>query len=169
MTTRPASKAARRQRIVDLLATTPVRSQTDLARLLSHDGVAVNQATLSRDLDELGAVKVRDGGGQLVYAVPGEGGDGRPQPPEDEGAGAGRLRRRCEELLVSVDSSANIVVLRTPPGGAQFLASAIDHSLLPGVIGTVAGDDTILLVTKDPAGGAAIADTLLNLIERKRS
>jgi transcriptional regulator of arginine metabolism len=165
MTVRPATKASRHQRIADLLSRHAVRSQPDLARLLAEEGLAVTQATLSRDLDELGAVRVRATGGALVYALPGEGGDARPQPPEDAGAAVERLRRRSEELLVSLDCSANLVVLRTPPGGAQFLASAIDHSVLPGIIGTVAGDDTVLLVTRDPDGGSAVASHLLAMVD----
>jgi len=165
VTVRPATKASRHQRIVDLLARHAVRSQSDLARLLGDEGLAVTQATLSRDLEELGAVRVRDGTGQLVYALPAEGGDARPRPAEDAAVAAERLRRRSEELLVSVDSSANLVVLRTPPGGAQFLASAIDRSVLPDVIGTVAGDDTILLVTRDATGGATVARNLLALVD----
>jgi transcriptional regulator of arginine metabolism len=72
------------------------------------------------------------------------------------------------EVLVSADSSANLVVLRTPPGGAQYLASAIDHTVLPAVIGTVAGDDTVLLVTRDPDGGAQVAAAMLSLAEKGR-
>ena len=159
------SKAARHQRMVDLLAEHRVRSQTQLGTLLAADGFAVTQATLSRDLADLGAVRVRDSSGLLLYAVAGEGGDATPRPGIDETSSVDRLRRRCADLLVSVDSSANIVILRTPPGGAQFLASGIDHSLLPEVIGTVAGDDTILLVTRDPLGGAAVAAALLALAE----
>jgi transcriptional regulator of arginine metabolism len=156
------TKAARQQRIVDLLAAHPIRSQAELASLLAEDGVEVTQTTLSRDLDELGAVRVRHGDGQLVYAVPGEGGDPRPRPAADE-AGMERLARRCAELLVTAEASANLVVLRTPPGAAQFLASAIDHSLLPTVLGTIAGDDTVVLVTKDPVGGRTVAQILLAL------
>jgi transcriptional regulator of arginine metabolism len=159
------SKPARHQRIVSVLGQRKVRSQSELVDLLAADGFTVTQATLSRDLDELGAVKVRDPKGALCYAVPGEGGDTTPRPAPDEPGGAERLRRRCEDLLVSVDSSANIVILRTPPGGAQFLASTIDHTVLPQVIGTVAGDDTILLVTRDPLGGAAVAAELLALAD----
>lgn len=158
------TKAARHQRIVDSLGRRVVRSQADLAELLAHDGFKVTQATLSRDLEELGAVKVRSSDGALVYAIPSEGGDPTPGPTVDSAAIADRLRRRCEDLLVSVDASANLVVLRTPPGGAQFLASAIDHTLLPGVIGTVAGDDTILLVTDEATGGARVARDLLDLV-----
>jgi transcriptional regulator of arginine metabolism len=159
------SKPARHQRIVGLLGQTRVRSQGELVALLAADGFQVTQATLSRDLDELGAVKVRDAQGGLCYAVPGEGGDTTPRPAPDEPGEVERLRRRCEDLLVSVDSSANIVILRTPPGGAQFLASTIDHTVLPEVMGTVAGDDTILLVTRDPLGGAAVAARLLALAD----
>ncbi len=159
------TKAARHQRIVGLLAQTRVRSQGELGGLLAADGFGVTQATLSRDLDELGAVKVRDAQGSLCYAVPGEGGDQTPRPVPDEPGAVDALRRRCEDLLVSVDSSANIVILRTPPGGAQYLASTIDHTVLPSVIGTVAGDDTILLVTRDPAGGADVAAQLLALAD----
>jgi transcriptional regulator of arginine metabolism len=156
------TKAARHQRIVDALGRQAVRSQSELAGALASDGFNVTQATLSRDLDELGAIKVRDKEGSLVYAVPGE--LGHAGSPSDATMTADRLRRRCEELLVSVDASANIVVLRTPPGGAMLLASAIDHSLLPGVIGTVAGDDTILLVTAESTGGARVAGALLDLV-----
>lgn len=157
------SRTARHQRIVELLGRVRVRSQSELLVLLANDGIQVTQATLSRDLDELSAVKVRAGDGRLCYAVPGEGGDVTPRPALDETAEQERLRRRAQSLLVSVDSSANIVILRTPPGAAQYLASAIDHSLLPTVIGTVAGDDTVLLVTRDPKGGAAVAAELAAL------
>ena len=101
----------------------------------------------------------------LVYAVPAEGGDRTPVPYPDAHAGLTRLARLCEELLVSADSSGNLVVLRTPPGAAQYLASAIDHTVLPQVIGTVAGDDTVLLVCREPLGGAEVAATFLALAE----
>ncbi len=158
------TKAARHQLIVDTLDRVPVRSQGELAELLAGDGVRVTQATLSRDLDELGAVKVRDTDGALVYAVPGEGGDRTAHAAVQQAAAVERLRRRCEDVLVSVDSSANMVVLRTPPGAAQYLASAIDHTVLPAVIGTVAGDDTIFMVTRDPVGGSVVAQELLDLV-----
>ena len=167
MSVRPPTKAARHQLVATLLARHGVRSQPDLARLLAEEGLSVTQATLSRDLDELGAVKVRDASGALVYALPEEGGSLRPQVPEDDAAAAERLRRRSEELLVSVDHSGTLVVLRTPPGGAQFLASAVDRSVLPEVIGTVAGDDTVLLVTRAVDGGAALARRLLGLVDTR--
>jgi transcriptional regulator of arginine metabolism len=157
------SRTARHRRIVELLETRRVRSQGELARLLADDGVAVTQTTLSRDLDELGAVKIRDGEGDLVYAVPAEGGDPTPRLAPVNGEVGARLSRLAAELLVSADASGNLVVLRTPPGAAQFLASAVDRAALPGVIGTIAGDDTVLLISRDPAGGAALADRMLGL------
>jgi transcriptional regulator of arginine metabolism len=163
------TKTARHQRIVALLGQHAVHSQHELAQLLAEDGVTVTQATLSRDLDELGAVRIRSAGGTLLYAVPAEGGDSTPRPGSDESAAFDRLSRRLAELLVSADASANLVVLRTPPGGAHFLASAVDHSLLRSVIGTIAGDDTVLLVTSEPDGGGAVAATLLELAEHARA
>jgi transcriptional regulator of arginine metabolism len=114
---------------------------------------------------ELDAVKVRAPGGALVYAVPAEGGDRRPAPPTETPAGIQRLARLCHELLVSADSSANLVVLRTPPGAAQFLASAFDKAEMPDVLGTIAGDDTVLVIGRDPGGGDALARRFLTLAE----
>jgi transcriptional regulator of arginine metabolism len=135
-----------------------VHSQTELGRLLADEGVEVTQATLSRDLEEIGAVKVRRTGEGTVYSVP-----GAPPGPVLRAlsdATDGRISRLAAELLVSVEASANLVVARTPPGGAHLLASAVDRADLPDVLGTVAGDDTIIVVTRDPAGGAAFADRL---------
>jgi len=166
--TTPHTKAARHARIVDLLEHHDVPSQARLAELLADDGLAVAQATLSRDLDELGAVKVPRTDGAPVYAVPAEGGDPRPLAGVAYEAALTRLTRVAGEVLVSAESSANLVVLRTPPGAAQFLASAIDHTVLPSVLGTVAGDDTVLLVTRDPSGGAEVAAAMLALAEKNR-
>lgn len=158
-----ATKTARHRHIVEVLRRRPVRSQAELADLLSDDGFVVTQATLSRDLVELGAVKVRHADVGLAYAVPGEGGDRTPQTGVTQEFLAARLGRLCEELLVTAEASANLVVLRTPPGAAQFLASAIDQSVLPAVLGTIAGDDTILVVTREPTGGADVAARFLAL------
>lgn len=126
----------------------------------------VTQATLSRDLIELRAQKVRTSRGVSVYAVPGEGGDRSLQTTSDTESLAARLARLCEELLVSAEASGNLVVLRTPPGAAHYLASALDHSVLPDVIGTIAGDDTVLVIARDgDEGGAAVAARLLRLAE----
>ncbi len=161
-TTAPLTKAARQARIVELLEASPVPSQTELGRLLAASGVAVTQATVSRDLDELGAVKVRTGAG-MAYALPPEG-QARPGTAEAVDARLGRL---LEELLVSVEATGDLVVLRTPPGGAHFLGSALDRAGLPEVAGTVAGDDTILLVTRSTASPVctALAERLLRLAE----
>jgi transcriptional regulator of arginine metabolism len=159
----PATRTARQARIADLLGRTSVRSQTELAERLADHGVNVTQATLSRDLVEIGAVKVRDGDGTLVYAVPGEGGDRTPRPAGTQEILDARLGRLCAELLVSAEASANLVVLRTPPGAAQFLASAIDHSVMPDVLGCIAGDDTVLVITRRPRGGGDVAGRFLAL------
>lgn len=161
----PTTKTARQQRIIELIGHQPVRSQTELAELLSESGLVVGQATLSRDLVEIGAVKVRDASGQLVYAVPGEGGDRTPRAGE-AAAFEARLARVAAELLVSAEASANLVILRTPPGAAQYFASAIDHAALDQVLGTIAGDDTVLVVARDPSGGQALAEHFLNLPHR---
>ncbi|WP_026554130.1 arginine repressor [Arthrobacter sp. 35W] len=157
----PATKTARLARITALLTSREVRSQAELANLLAADGLHVGQATLSRDLVELRAVRVRGEDGGLVYAVPGEGGDRTPHSAVSQELLDTRLIRLCGELLVTAESSGNIVVLRTPPGAANFLALAIDHSVMPAVLGTIAGDDTVMLVTREPDGGAAVAERFL--------
>jgi transcriptional regulator of arginine metabolism len=164
----PRTKTSRHQRIVELLERHPVHSQAELRDLLADDGLEVTQATLSRDLDQLRAVKVPGPDGEPVYAVPAEGGDPTPRPADVDATSGARLRRLAEELVVSVDHSGNIVVLRTPPGAAQYLASGIDHAVLPEVIGSVAGDDTVLLVTRDPAGGPDVADRFVRLVEGRK-
>ncbi len=161
----PATKAARQQLIVELLGRNPVRSQPELATLLAEAGVAVTQATLSRDLVELDAVKVRHPAGGLVYAVPAEGGDRSPRPAVESVAAEARLARLCGELLASAEASANLVVLRTPPGAAQFFASAIDHAELGAVLGTIAGDDTVMVIARDPRGGTALAQRFLAMAQ----
>jgi transcriptional regulator of arginine metabolism len=153
--TAPQTKAARHERIVGLIRGRAVRSQTELVDLLSGEGIVVTQATLSRDLEELGAIKVRSGdGGPAAYLIPE---DGSPVLRHAEQAPA-RLVRLLRELLTGTDASGNLVVLRTPPGAAQFLASALDRSGLPEVVGCIAGDDTILVVARETIGGPALAD-----------
>ncbi|MBM0125979.1 arginine repressor [Pimelobacter simplex] len=160
----PMTKSARQAIVVELLETREVRSQPELADLLGSRGVHVTQATLSRDLVELDAVKVRSTTGALVYAVPAEGGNRSPVTGESAAA-QHRLSRLAGELLVSAEASANLVVLRTPPGAAQFLASAIDKVELADVLGTIAGDDTVLVIGRDPAGGDALAHKFTALAE----
>ena len=149
MTGVPATKAARHGLITALVRAGSVRSQPELLAQLAENGVAATQATLSRDLEELGAVKLRGvDGGPGVYVIPE---DGAPRPVP---GGTLRLDRLLNELLVSYDASGNLAVLRTPPGAAQFLASAIDRASLPDVVGTIAGDDTIVVVAREPLTGA---------------
>lgn len=155
--TTPRTQLARRTRIASLLADGHVHSQEELRALLLREGIAVTQATLSRDLLELGASKVPGADGRQVYALdPGVG---------DNGAESSRLARVVHELVVNVECSANIVVVRTPPGAAQYLASAIDRSRWEAVLGTVAGDDTVFLVTRRPDGGIAVCNELLAMAE----
>ncbi len=151
----PTNKAARQARIAEVLARYQVGSHAELVSLLADGGLHVTQATVSRDLDELGAVKLRTpDGGHPAYVLPE---DGSPWTSRaDDDAPPQRLARLVGELLTSVEASANLVVLRTPPGGAHFLASALDRAGLPDVLGTIAGDDTILVVARDPAGGAEL-------------
>ena len=154
--TSPVTRAARHARIVELIRAKEIRSQTELAELLAGDGLVVTQATLSRDLEELRAVKVRGAVGPAAYVIPEDG----LRPLRDAETGSAKLIRLLRELLTGVDASGNIAVLRTPPGAAQFLASALDRTGLPEVVGTIAGDDTILVVARAADGGAALADKL---------
>jgi transcriptional regulator of arginine metabolism len=160
--TSAATRVGRQARIVSILSSTSVHSQSELATMLADEGIDVTQATLSRDLDELGAVKLRGAdGGVPVYVVPEDG-----SPVRGVSGGTERMSRLLAELLVSTDSSGNLAVLRTPPGAAHYLASAIDRSALPFVVGTVAGDDTILVVAREPMTGAELA-TKFESIQQK--
>jgi transcriptional regulator of arginine metabolism len=164
MTAQPVSKNARHARITSLIRDRGVRSQSELGDLLAAEGLSTTQATLSRDLEELGAVKVRGtDGSAAVYLIPEDGHAPlrlAEQAPE-------RLKRLLRELLTGADASGNLVVLRTPPGAAQFLASAFDRSGLPEIVGTIAGDDTILVVAREaePPGGSAGAALAAKLLD----
>lgn len=151
------SRATRQSRILALVASQEVSSQAELADLLLAEGIAVSQGTLSKDLLEIGAVRIRGTKGNLVYAAPGT------IPAQDEAALQARLARLCEEVLLGADGSANIAVLRTPPGAAQYFASAIDRAAWPEVLGTIAGDDTVLLVSREPDGGQDLAARFIGL------
>jgi len=159
------TRVARQARIVELVAAMGVRSQTELAKLLAGEGIDVTQATLSRDLDELGAVKLRGvDGGAAIYVIPEDG-----SPVRGVQGGTSRLARLLGELLVSADFSANLTVLRTPPGAAQFLASAIDRAALHEVVGTIAGDDTVMVIAREPLSGKELADRFAALAARTDS
>jgi transcriptional regulator of arginine metabolism len=149
------AKTQRQHLVAKLLSSHAVSSQEQLVGLLADDNVAATQATVSRDLEDLGAIKVRAGGGESIYAI--------PELPRDQRAPDDHLRRVFGDWVVEVAHSANIVVLRTPPGSAHVVGSALDRAGLPEVIGTVAGDDTLLVVVADGLTGADVAAFLRDL------
>ena len=148
-------KTQRQQRIARLLSEHAVTSQMQLVELLARQGTIATQATVSRDLDELGAVKVRVSGGETVYAI--------PELPHEQFAPEDHLRRVLGEWLADIAWSGNLVVLHTPPGSAHVVGSAIDRSSLEGVLGNVAGDDTVLVIASEATGGRAVATRLSEL------
>ncbi|MDW3218795.1 MAG: arginine repressor [Acidimicrobiales bacterium] len=149
------SKARRQHRIALLLENNAVTNQGQLVELLEQEDLHATQATVSRDLDELGAIKVRVPGGETVYAI--------PEHPVDRIAPEEHLRRVMGDWVADVASSANIVVLRTPPGSAHVVASALDRAGIGEILGTVAGDDTLMVVATEPTGGKALAAQLREL------
>lgn len=154
----PSTRRARQARIAELLAAEPIGSQSVLRARLAEEGIAVTQATLSRDLDEMSAVKVKDANGRQVYRV--------PETTEITAATQGArvsLERWASEVLVSVARAFNQLVLRTPPGAAQLLASGIDRAALDGVLGTIAGDDTVIVVLDSEESAEKLRTHLLGL------
>ncbi|MFZ4520012.1 MAG: arginine repressor [Microthrixaceae bacterium] len=141
-----AGKAQRQHRVARLIEEHRVTNQAQLVELLAADGVRVNQATVSRDLEELGAIKVRVPGGETAYAV--------PELPREQVAPEDHLRRVLGDWVVDVDRSGDLVVLRTPPGSAHVVGSALDRNGTEEVVGTVAGDDTLLVIAREGRGGA---------------
>lgn len=149
------SKTQRQHRISKLLEEQAISSQPELVRLLAADGVGATQATVSRDLEDLGAVKVRVPGGETVYAI--------PELARQRVAPEDHLRRVLGDWVVEAAASGNLVVLRTPPGSAHVVGSALDRAGLAEILGTVAGDDTVLVVASAEAGGANLAKRLSSL------
>ena len=139
----------------------PCTNQAHLVELLAADGVAATQATVSRDLEDLGAIKVRVAGGETVYAI--------PELPTEQRAPEDHLRRVFGDWVVEVAHSGNLVVLRTPPGSAHVVGSALDRSGLPEVLGTVAGDDTLIVVVTEPTPVAGHGSGLAELVRPRRS
>ncbi len=146
------TKTQRQHRVSRILANEAVTSQAELVRLLRQQGVEATQVTVSRDLEELGAFKVRKPGGTLAYAL--------PEQPKDRPVPDVHLRRVLAEWVADIASSANLVVVRTPPGCAHVVASALDRADLAEVAGTVAGDDTVLVVATEDVKGVALAKKL---------
>ena len=149
------AKPQRQHRIAKLLSEQAVTNQAHLVDLLAADGVQATQATESRDLEDLGAIKVRVAGGDTVYAI--------PELPTEQRAPEDHLRRVFGDWVVEVNHSVNLVVLRTPPGSAHVVGSALDRSGLVDVLGTVAGDDTLIVVVSEETGGAEMARRLSDL------
>jgi transcriptional regulator of arginine metabolism len=149
------AKPQRQHRLARLLEHHAVSSQAQAVELLAADGVLATQATVSRDLEELGAVKVRVPGGDMVYAI--------PEHAKDRIAPEDQLKRVFGDWVVEVAYSGNLVVLRTPPGSAHVVASAIDRAGLRDVLGTVAGDDTLMVVVSERVGGVKVARRLRSL------
>ena len=150
-----STKQQRQQIITRLIAQENVCSQPHLQEMLKDQGIEATQATISRDLEELGAVKIRVAGGDSIYAIA-EYAPARVAPSD-------QLRRVMAEWVAEVTSSGNLVVGRTPPGCAHVVASALDRSALSGLLGTVAGDDTIFCVAAEDIGGAGLAEELRSL------
>jgi transcriptional regulator of arginine metabolism len=145
-----STKVQRQQTIARLIGEHEVTSQPQLIDLLADDGIEATQATVSRDLDDIGAIKVRVPSGNSVYAI--------PEFAPDRLAPADQLRRVMGEWVADVACSGNIVILRTPPGCAHVVASALDRSRIEGLLGTVAGDDTLMCVSADSDGNALATD-----------
>lgn len=149
------AKHQRQHRVAKLLEARPVSSQAQLVDLLAAEGIEATQTTVSRDLEELGALKVRLPGGESAYAL--------PELPTQQIAPSDHLRRVLGEWVVEATSSHNLVVLRTPPGCAHVVGSALDRGGLDGVLGTVAGDDTLFVVVDERHSGRGVADHLASL------
>jgi len=149
------TKFDRQGAILRLVQDHPVSTQEELAEALRQEGLDAVQATISRDIAQLGLVKVRDQGGRLVYALPG-------------GADLDRLSELTSALrrwAMSLDASGNLLVVHTPPGHANALAQAIDQARLPDVLGTIAGDDTITVIAREGVQGADLERELRHHLE----
>jgi transcriptional regulator of arginine metabolism len=149
------AKNQRQHRIARLMAEQIVHSQAHVVELLAKEGIVVNQATVSRDLEEMGAIKVRMPGGETGYAL--------PDLPGTSATPVDQLRRVLGEWVVEIGVSGNLVLLRTPPGCAHVVASALDRSARVGVLGTVAGDDTVLVIATQSHGGEELARELAEI------
>lgn len=146
------SRPARLSLLRALLEEERFASQQELSQALACDGVTVSQSTLSKDLVALGAMRRRAGDGSLVYALSDD------EAPQN--AAVAKLARLCSEMLLSIRSTGNQIVLRTPPGAAQYFAATLDTTRLPGMIGTIAGDDTVLVIGADDRTAARLVTGL---------
>ena len=140
----------RLQAIAALIRSRPIASQEELADGLAAQGFTVTQATISRDLEQLGAVKVRRDS-RLTYALP---------PAPAQAADGPEMRTVIRDWVRSVDVAGNLVILRTPPGSAHLVGVALDRADLPQVVGTICGDDTIFVAIRDAAQAPGFAEEL---------
>lgn len=163
---RPATRAARLSAIEQALATHIITSQSQLSKILLDEGIVVTQATLSRDLDEMHAVKTRLRDGTVAYAVD-RGASSGADTGEDVGQrGEQQMARVLSGLVTSVAAARNLVVVHTPSGAAQYVASVIDKQPLDGVLGTIAGDDTVMVICADDEAAVTRGDWLLALVSK---
>ena len=144
-------RTKRRQRLIELLREGLEGTQDEIRDKLASDGFATTQATVSRDLDVVGAVRRHDNG-RTVYGL-----------PERNGPPAGFSRHVLTEFVRSVDVSLNLVVVRTYPGMGMGVAAVLDQAQVPGILGTVAGDDTVLVVADEKTGGKKVANAIEGL------
>ena len=151
-----SSVTARRAKAIALIKAGLIHSQSDLVKQLKKAGFPVTQATASRDLEEIGAVRGRSASGDALYAI-----------SSSDNDSMARSMPLPSDLILSVEASGNLAVVRTPPGGAQLLASSLDHSGISSIIGTIAGDDTVLVVARKASGGAELAKELLTYSRKK--
>jgi transcriptional regulator of arginine metabolism len=142
------SRSRRQKLVAEMIRAGTVASQEELTARLAEHGLAVTQATVSRDLDQLGAIKVKRDG-ILSYALP-------DQLGESDWAAA-KLQRILGEWVQSVEAAGNLIVLKTPPGSAHLVALAIDQAKLPEIAGTISGDDTLFLAVRDGVVADALA------------
>lgn len=155
----PRSNAAARRLVLRRLLEEPVaRTQEELAAQLTKQGYPVAQATVSRDLAAMGAVRERRDSGEVVYGLPAS--EGTTIDTDSKA-----LRRRLQTFVTGLEGSLNITVVQTQASAAPTVASALDAASLDGVLGTVAGDDTVLIVSQDPEGGPALAHHLGQLLK----
>ena len=152
-----SNAVARRSKAISLIKAGKISSQGDLVRELKKAGYSVTQTTASRDLEEIGAVRSRGADGEALYSI-----------NESDDGSLARSMPLPADLILSVESSGNLAVVRTPPGGAQLLASSLDHSAIKSIIGTIAGDDTVLVVSRKASGGAELAKELLSYRSSKK-
>jgi len=158
------NRSARQHVIQELLAQKNIGSQNELLKLLTKKGFQITQTTLSRDLDELGAIKEVLSEGKTKYSVP----KSDPDRIGDSSIARTRLGKLASDLVVGVDHSSNLAIIHTPAGAAQLVASIIDQAMIPKIIGTIAGDNTVLVITKGLKDGESVASQISDYVQNRR-